>query len=114
VTWLRDHLPRSKLATGIFQSSITCCLDLLEHRDAFGIVTTGDVWEQLLSDAVRDFLGSDSSWRFAGVESTGLNATDLHDAAPAVVREKIKKATCWDVWYGRDGPRGSRRGAGDG
>jgi Asp/Glu/hydantoin racemase len=47
----------------------------------------------MLSAAVANLIGSESSRRFVGVETTGLNATDLHDAAPAVVGQKVKDAT---------------------
>jgi Asp/Glu/hydantoin racemase len=36
--------------------------------------------------------GSEASKRFAGVETTGLNATDLHDAPAEEVRKKMKDA----------------------
>jgi Asp/Glu/hydantoin racemase len=93
VPWLKYRLPRSKQATGIFEASIACSLPLLRPPELFGIVSTGKVWEQILSSAVAVLIGSQSSVRFAGVETTGLNATDLHDAAPAVVRQKVKDAT---------------------
>jgi Asp/Glu/hydantoin racemase len=93
VSWLNSHLPHSKQATGIFESSVACSLQLMNLSDKFGIVSTGKVWEQILSDAVANLLGTESSSRFAGVETTGLNATDLHDAAPTLVRQKMKDAT---------------------
>jgi Asp/Glu/hydantoin racemase len=36
--------------------------------------------------------GSEASKRFAGVETTGLTATDLHDAPAEEVRKKMKDA----------------------
>lgn len=93
VPWLKSQLPRPKEATGIFESSVACSLQLLRLPAKFGIVSTGKVWEQILSNAVANLAGSRSCERFAGVETTGLNATDLHDAAPALVRQKVKEAT---------------------
>jgi len=52
------------------------------------------VWESVLADATIAFLGtgSEASTRFAGVETTGLNATELHDAPAEEVRERMKHA----------------------
>jgi len=57
-------------------------------------VSTGKVWEDILTDATVSFLGtgSDAGKRFAGVETTGLNATDLHDAPVEEVRKRMKDA----------------------
>jgi Asp/Glu/hydantoin racemase len=93
VPWLKDRLPRPKQATGIFEASIAYSLLLLHQSESFGIVSTGKVWEDMLSAGVKRLLGEQESSHFAGVETTGLNATDLHDAAPEVVREKVKEAT---------------------
>ena len=86
---------------GIFEASISVALQYLDslqvHR--FGIVSTGKVWERLLTDGVMRFLqtpGFDqkvASERFAGVETTGLNATELHDAPQEEVEIKMKQAT---------------------
>jgi Asp/Glu/hydantoin racemase len=38
-------------------------------------------------------LGAETSKRFAGVETTGLTAVELHDVPAEVVREKMKEAT---------------------
>jgi Asp/Glu/hydantoin racemase len=83
-----------KPVTGIFEASVSTSLQLIHPNEKFGIVSTGKVWEQILSEAVVDFLGtgSEASKRFAGVETTGLNATDLHDAPPEEVRTKMKDA----------------------
>jgi len=52
------------------------------------------VWEEALDRAVKEYLGTtDISKRFAGAESTGLNATELHDAPWEEVRRKMKEAT---------------------
>lgn len=51
------------------------------------------MWEELLDTAVVHYLGARGSERYAGTETTGLNATDLHDAPAAVVRQKMMEAT---------------------
>ncbi|KAF2276325.1 uncharacterized protein EI97DRAFT_433163 [Westerdykella ornata] len=83
-----------KAVTGIFEASVGTSLQITHPDEKFGIVTTGKVWEKILSQAVVDFLGtgSEASKRFAGVETTGLNATDLHDAPPEEVRKRMKDA----------------------
>lgn len=76
---------------------------------SFGIVSTGKVWEEALQGAVEDFLApseqqqqqqqlqpsqpSRKRKRFTGCETTGLNASELHDLDPAQVREKMMAAT---------------------
>ena len=64
-------------------------------EEQFGIVSTGKIWEKLLTGAVNEMLGSSGSGsrRFAGVETTGLNATELHDAPQDEVRMRIQEAT---------------------
>lgn len=83
--------------TGIFESSIVTAMTLLEEGQKWGVVTTGKFWEQHLSDGVKHFIGAketDNNTKFAGVESTGLNAGDFHHGvSPEVVREKLKAAT---------------------
>ncbi|KAI1420747.1 hydantoin racemase [Xylaria sp. FL1777] len=83
--------------TGIFEASVLAAISLLEPGQKWGIVTTGKFWEDHLSDGVKAFLGADvkdGNAKFAGVESTGLNASDFHHGVdPAVVRQKLKKAT---------------------
>ncbi|KAJ4290616.1 hypothetical protein N0V90_010834 [Kalmusia sp. IMI 367209] len=83
-----------KPVTGIFEASVSTSLQLIHPDERFGIVSTGKVWEKILSEATVDFLGSgtEASKRFAGVETTGLNATDLHDAPPEEVRKRMKDA----------------------
>lgn len=83
-----------KPVTGIFEASVSTSLQIIHPDEKFGIVSTGKVWEAILSDAVVDFLGtgSEASKRFAGVETTGLNATDLHDAPAEEVRKRMKDA----------------------
>lgn len=80
--------------TGIFEASVSTSLQIIAPDEKFGIVSTGKVWEGILSEAVVDFLGTrhEASKRFAGVETTGLNATDLHDAPAEEVRKRMKDA----------------------
>ncbi|KAH6656146.1 Asp/Glu/hydantoin racemase [Truncatella angustata] len=87
----------SGVATGIFEASILTALPLLKPDEKWGVVTTGKFWEKHLSDGVQHFLGAgetDSNAKFAGVESTGLNASDFHHGvSPDVVNQKIREAT---------------------
>ena len=80
--------------TGIFEASVSTSLQIIAPDEKFGIISTGKVWEDILSEAVVDFLGTgpEASKRFAGVETTGLNATDLHDAPTEEVRKRMKDA----------------------
>ncbi|KAK3326879.1 Asp/Glu/hydantoin racemase [Apodospora peruviana] len=96
---------RGKLAvTGIFEASVLASLSLLTTPPLntvparkWGIVTTGKFWEAHLTQGVNTFLGCDprsANDKFAGVESTGLDAGDFHGGVdPAVIREKLKEAT---------------------
>lgn len=83
-----------KPVTGIFEASVSTSLQIIHPEEKFGIVSTGKVWESILTDATIAFLGTESqaSKRFAGVETTGLNATDLHDAPAEEVRRRMKDA----------------------
>ncbi len=83
-----------KPVTGIFEASVSTSLQVIHPNEKFGIVSTGKVWESILSEATVAFLGtgSEASKRFAGVETTGLNATDLHDAPAEEVRKRMKDA----------------------
>ncbi|KAK9415570.1 putative Asp/Glu/hydantoin racemase [Seiridium unicorne] len=87
----------SRIVTGIFEASILTALPLLKPDEKWGIVTTGKFWEKHLTDGVQHFLGAgegDKNTRFAGVESTGLNASDFHHGvSPDVVNQKIREAT---------------------
>lgn len=95
-----------KYVTGIFEASVLAALSLLEaETQRFGIVSTGKVWEDGLTEAVRAFLGhgdvpadkaASSSLpmaRYAGTETTGLNATELHELPAEEVRAKMMEAT---------------------
>ncbi|KAI1823379.1 hydantoin racemase [Xylaria intraflava] len=88
------------VVTGIFEASLLTALSLLRPsrpRGKWGIVTTGEFWERHLADGVREVMGvSDdgANTTFAGVQSTGLNASDFHDGVdPAIVRLKLMDAT---------------------
>lgn len=95
----------SILVTGIFEASIAAALPLLRRTSGggdggggWGIVTTGQYWEDHLTSAVQTFLGqpdtSANKW-FRGVFTTGLNASDFHGAgvAPSTIRDKLAEAT---------------------
>ncbi|RDI87961.1 tRNA pseudouridine(32) synthase [Venturia inaequalis] len=86
-----------KSVTGIFEASVATSLQLIHPSEKFGIVSTGKVWEVILTEAVEAYLGTsrggDVSKRFAGVETTGLNATELHDMPQDEVRKRMKDAT---------------------
>lgn len=83
-----------KYVTGIFEASVLAALSLLPETQRFGIVSTGAAWEAGLTEAVHAFLGSkDDVQRYAGTETTGLNATELHDLPADQVQAKMKEAT---------------------
>lgn len=84
-----------KPVTGIFEASVGTALQITKPSERFGIVSTGKAWEEILPEAVESFLGTRarSSERFAGVETTGLNATELHEVPAEEVRRKMKDAT---------------------
>ncbi|GAA5981960.1 hypothetical protein JCM10908_004683 [Rhodotorula pacifica] len=81
---------------GIFEASILASLAIcLAPQDRFGIVTTGAVWEGILSRGVEDFLGAKASTeggKFAGVETTGLTAIELHSTPQEEVTRRLKEA----------------------
>lgn len=83
--------------TGIFEASVATSLQITHPDEKFGIVSTGKVWEEILTEAVEVYLGTspggEVSRRFAGVETTGLNATELHDMPQDEVRKRMKDAT---------------------
>ncbi|EMF17362.1 uncharacterized protein SEPMUDRAFT_146404 [Sphaerulina musiva SO2202] len=96
-------LPKNKPVTGIFEASIATCIQSINMSHKFGIVSTGSQWEQILSEAVSTILGSSdssnetsspySTTRYAGCQTTGLNADELHTTPPAEVRLRMKNAT---------------------
>ena len=82
-----------KYITGIFEASVTASLALVPDDAGFGIVSTGKIWEDALQTAVDEFLGTSKSTRFYGCETTGLNASELHDLPAEEVRVKMMDAT---------------------
>ncbi|KAG9087990.1 hypothetical protein FRC06_002268 [Ceratobasidium sp. 370] len=74
---------------GIFEASIIQALAKTGPGEKFGIITTGQVWESLLTNALHNFLGVSSISRFAGVVTTGYSATELHDMPQVEVYAKI-------------------------
>ncbi|KUJ17874.1 uncharacterized protein LY89DRAFT_683865 [Mollisia scopiformis] len=105
VDMIREAVPRGVYVTGIFEASITTALTLtptphlkadVKQKTTFGIVTTGTAWEKLLAAGVLRVVGLGEmahATRFKGVESTGLNADELHTAPKEVVTTKMKDAT---------------------
>jgi Asp/Glu/hydantoin racemase len=79
--------------TGIFEASVAACVQAIDPRDTFGIVSTGAQWEHILGDAVAAVLGADRSRRYAGCQTTGLNADELHEAPRDDVERRMKAAT---------------------
>lgn len=95
---------------GIFEASILASLAIcLAPQDRFGIVTTGAVWDEILTRGVADFLGTGGSSsnedgsrtsserppqsrKFSGVETTGLTAIELHSTPPEEVTRRLKEA----------------------
>ena len=64
----------------------------------FGIVSTGKIWEEALKSAVDEFLNMKTHYlggggKFAGCETTGLSAVELHDLPGEEVRAKMVRAT---------------------
>jgi Asp/Glu/hydantoin racemase len=92
-TALVDGTTTRKYVTGIFEASITTSLSLINDHESLGIVSTGKVWEDALESAAHEFLGAEKSRRFAACETTGLNASELHDLPAGQVRGKMMDAT---------------------
>ena len=101
-----------KCVTGIFEASVVTSLSLIssfhllgdqgygksQAKDTFGIVSTGSVWKEELGKAVADMLvhsgdTNNPTRRFAGVETTGLTAVELHTTPPEEVKRRISEAT---------------------
>ncbi|TKA39360.1 hypothetical protein B0A54_10378 [Friedmanniomyces endolithicus] len=82
-----------KPVTGIFEASVAACLQSIDPLDKFGIVSTGSQWKAILGEAVAALLGSAQSSRYAGTETTGLNADELHSTPKRAVDLRIKLAT---------------------
>lgn len=68
-------------------------LQSTDVNEKFGIVSTGSQWTGILGEAVTVLLGSDASTRYAGTETTGLNADELHSTPKAEVDRRMKEAT---------------------
>jgi Asp/Glu/hydantoin racemase len=94
---LRDVLAQSErppvVVTGIFEASIATCLQSIDFTEKFGIVSTGEQWQGILNEAVAGILGSGNSTRYAGTETTALNATELHTTPRDEVDKRMKDAT---------------------
>lgn len=100
-----------KYVTGIFEASVLVSLGIVGSStgEAWGIVSTGKVWEEALREAVGEMLGVQGGGdRFVGCTTTGLNASELHDLPGEVVREKMKGATRELVRRGRESGRDVR------
>jgi Asp/Glu/hydantoin racemase len=96
VPQLQTLLPHT-VVTGIFEASVLTALSLLKPGEKWGVITTGPFWEKHLSDGAMGSLGADNAAansKFAGVQPTGLNASDFHQGVEAdVVKRKIRDAT---------------------
>lgn len=110
VGWLRKRpevVKGRKHVLGIFEASVFASLDMIEGGESYGIVSTGTVWETLLSQGIRRITVEEKDEeikrRFAGVETTGLNATELHDAPSDEVERRMKEAVKRLVTRGKVG-----------
>ncbi|KAI5370428.1 putative asp/Glu/hydantoin racemase [Septoria linicola] len=83
----------NKPVTGIFEASVGVCLQSIDIGEKFGIVSTGSQWEEILGDAVTAIVGAKFSERYAGCQTTGLNADELHTAPKEEVDKRMKEAT---------------------
>jgi Asp/Glu/hydantoin racemase len=101
VGFIQGELQKAGLqahVTGIFEASMVTALSLLpptSRSKRFGIVSTGKSWEKVLSEGVKNFLGTDlgkENPRFGGVATTGLNAGELHSMPEEKVKERMKDA----------------------
>lgn len=84
-----------KAVTGLFEASILTSLSLISPTEKWGIVTTGQFWEQHLRDGVDDFLGVTRGVKhanFAGVFSTGLSATEFHSESQEMINSRLDMA----------------------
>lgn len=76
---------------------MTSCLQLLSQPgEKFGIVSTGKQWEEILDEAVVELFGLEggvASGRYAGTETTGMNADELHRLPKKEVDAAMKEAT---------------------
>lgn len=90
---IRERKMTTKIVAGIFEASVAMCLQSIDINEKFGIVSTGKQWEEILTEAVAGYLGHEKSSRFAGTETTGLNADELHTTPKAEVDRRMKEAT---------------------
>lgn len=77
--------------------------------EGFGIVTTGEIWKNVLNGAVEEMLGRERAQEvFRGVECVGMGAGELHDAVDDAsgVEERVRAATRRLVGCGDDGIEG--------
>jgi Asp/Glu/hydantoin racemase len=102
-----DHpLPRllqtyvgDKPVVCIFDASITAALALVSPGSKFGILTTGEPFETLLADGVKNFLHSqtreiaDLEAHFGGVVASGIGPGDLGADNAVEAKAKILAAT---------------------
>ena len=58
VPWLKEKVAGNKMVTGIFEASVAASLQMIRPQEKFGIVSTGKVWEELLTEAVAAMLGT--------------------------------------------------------
>ncbi|QRV73708.1 hypothetical protein RhiJN_01722 [Ceratobasidium sp. AG-Ba] len=86
---LRTASGNTVTCLGIFEASVLHALARAGPDETFGIITTGRVWESLLTTALHHFLGVSATSRFAGVASTGYSAIELHNMPQSEVYEKI-------------------------
>ena len=88
---------KRKIVTGIFEASVATCLQSLSvdeyETEKFGIVSTGSQWQEVLDEAVANLLGPGPRTRYAGTETTGLNADELHTTPKEYVDGRINLAT---------------------
>ncbi|CRG89612.1 hypothetical protein PISL3812_06651 [Talaromyces islandicus] len=108
---------RRRYVTGILEGSVSSSLMLIsafhlqgdrslhkvQAQDTFGIVSTGAVWKPELTTAVNAMLNGpedksaaaaeSSASRFAGVETTGLTAIELHETPADEVCKRMSDAT---------------------
>ena len=83
---------------GIFDASVTTALHLIAPGSKFAILTTGSLYETLLTDGVRRILGSigkpaQTSSIFGGVAATGINVDELDLEPRTTVKSKMMDAT---------------------
>lgn len=65
------------------------------QTNKFGIITTGAAWKPVFDKVIRENFGGDIAARYAGTETIGIDAGDLHagDEKGASVEDRVKAAT---------------------